>query len=56
MLSPQSPVLTTRPPRIGWTKRIWFKYYSENPTPKKKLTINPNQYGQCLTLISIVSA
>ena len=33
-----------------------LNYCSENPNPKKKLTVNPNHYSKCLTLISIVSA
>ena len=33
-----------------------LNYCSENPNPKKKLTVNPNHYSKCLTLISIFSA
>ena len=54
----QSSILTNRPPRIRCKRMVWFKYSIENPNPIKKLTINPNpnQYFQCLTLISAVSA
>ena len=41
---------------------VWFKKHSQNPNPKimeanrYDLVLNPDQYCQCLTLITLVSA